>query len=84
MNEFFMTMWMKHCQQEGIKSTPIFPAIEPEILSPMEFKLDGTRITKLTEFEYKYQYSGDSLRNTIQDFVKNKTWPTSLAPKSSV
>ena len=80
MNADFLSLWMEACEKEDIKMTPILPIFEPETLTPMEFRVDGTKLVNKTGFQYKYTYTPESLRVTLEHYINNKTWPKSLGP----
>ncbi|RKP07632.1 hypothetical protein THASP1DRAFT_30557 [Thamnocephalis sphaerospora] len=76
LNERLLGPWSRLLAESNIEYTPVSPYIEKELLGGNKFSIDGTRITKMTEFKYKHAaVTEEEFREAIREAQQMRFWP---------
>jgi len=75
-NDKHMRPWAALLRKNRIKSTPLSPYLDKELLSNNALSVDGTKITQETGFQYEVpQITDEKLKEMIDDFIGLGLWP---------
>ncbi|KAF9416776.1 hypothetical protein BGZ94_010122 [Podila epigama] len=75
-NEEHLEPWSDLLKQANIRTSPLTPYLDQELLSNNALSLDGTKICTSTGFTYEHpQLTEQSLRDIIEDFQELGIWP---------
>lgn len=75
-NEEHLAPWSEILKEHSIKTSPLTPYLDQELLCNNAVSLDGTKICKTTGFKYeKPKVTEESLREIISDFQELGIWP---------
>jgi len=75
-NQKHLPAWQEICTEHNIINTPISPYIDKELLYNQHLSVDGTAITKKTDFKYEVpNLNKDILKEQIDKFIANKLFP---------
>ncbi|KAG0251713.1 hypothetical protein BG011_007426 [Mortierella polycephala] len=75
-NEEHLAPWSEILKEHSIKTSPLTPYLDQELLCNNAVSLDGTKICKATGFSYEHpKLTEQSLREIITDFQDLGIWP---------
>ncbi|KAG0251950.1 hypothetical protein BG011_007300 [Mortierella polycephala] len=75
-NDMHLAPWSELLKKSNIKSSPLTPYLDQELLCGDALALDGTKICVTTGFIYEYpKLTEQSLREIITDFQALNLWP---------
>ncbi|KAG0007057.1 hypothetical protein BGZ65_010259 [Modicella reniformis] len=75
-NEMHLEPWSEILKAHNIKTSPLTPYLDQELLRDNDISLDGAKICTVTGFKYEYpQMTTESLREIIADFQELGIWP---------
>ncbi|KAF9922523.1 hypothetical protein FBU30_007344 [Linnemannia zychae] len=75
-NEMHLAPWSDILKAHSIKSSPLTPYLDQELLYNNAVSLDGTKICTMTGFTYDHpKLTEQSLRDIITDFQDLGIWP---------
>ncbi|KAG0208031.1 hypothetical protein BGX33_006500 [Mortierella sp. NVP41] len=75
-NDMHLGPWADILKTQNIKSSPLTPYLDADLLAKNSLSLDGTQITVTTGFKYEHpKLTEQSLREIISDFQDLGIWP---------
>ncbi|KAG0305806.1 hypothetical protein BGZ98_003559 [Dissophora globulifera] len=75
-NEAHLAPWSEILKAHDIKTSPLTPYLDEELLSNNAVSLDGSKICTVTGFSYEHpKLTTDSLKEVISDFQELGIWP---------
>jgi hypothetical protein len=75
-NEIHLEPWSDLLKASNIKSSPLTPYLDKELLYNNAVSLDGTKICTATGFKYdRPKMTTESLQEIISDFQELGIWP---------
>ncbi|KAI1316791.1 hypothetical protein EDD11_009457 [Mortierella claussenii] len=75
-NDMHLAPWAELLKSHDIKTSPLTPYLDQELLCNNALSLDGTKICVTTGFKYEHpQVTTESLREVIKDFQELNLWP---------
>ncbi|KAI1315529.1 hypothetical protein EDD11_000675 [Mortierella claussenii] len=75
-NEVHLAPWSEILKAHNIKTSPLTPYLDQELLCNNALSLDGTKICTTTGFTYNHpKLTTESLREVIADFQELGIWP---------
>ncbi|KAF9177621.1 hypothetical protein BGZ51_008349 [Haplosporangium sp. Z 767] len=75
-NDMHLAPWSELLKKSNIKSSPLTPYLDQELLCGDALALDGTKICVTTGFAYEHpKLTEQSLREIITDFQALSLWP---------
>ncbi|XP_056641712.1 uncharacterized protein LOC130448374 [Diorhabda sublineata] len=79
-NDKHLAPWAEACRQDDIQNTPLSPHMDSELLLHKHLRLDGNKLKQLGFSVSQQQPTAENIKEIIDDFVKMKVFPRSLAP----
>lgn len=77
-NAKHLAPWSEACERDGIRTTPLSPYLDQELLYDNHLCIDGSKIEG-TGFEYNFpELTVESLREVLDDYLKAGLFPPSL------
>lgn len=78
-NEKHLTPWSEACERDGIHTTPLSPYLDQELLYDSHLYINGSKVEE-TGFSYNQPLlTGQALREVLDDYVRTRMFPPSLA-----
>lgn len=77
-NDKHLPAFSKLCAEHKILNTPINPLIDKELLYNNHLYIDGSKITKESDFKYKHRVSLELLREQVEYFIRQGIFPPIL------
>ncbi|ORZ13008.1 hypothetical protein BCR41DRAFT_307613 [Lobosporangium transversale] len=75
-NDMHLAPWAELLKERNIKTSPLTPYLDPELLCNNALSLDGSKICVTTGFKYEHpKLTTESLREIITDFQELNLWP---------
>ncbi|CAG8457660.1 2511_t:CDS:2 [Funneliformis caledonium] len=75
-NDKHMRPWANLLRTNKIKSTPLSPYLDKELLYNNALSVDGTKITQETNFQYEVpEITDEKIQEMIDDFIVLGLWP---------
>lgn len=79
-NDKHLVPWAEACHKDDILNTPLTPHMDPEVLVHKHLRLDGKKLNGLGFTLNVPEPTVDKLKEVVEDYVKMKVFPRSLAP----
>ncbi|KAJ8953754.1 hypothetical protein NQ318_015410 [Aromia moschata] len=79
-NDKHLGPWAETCRNNEILNTPLSPHMDPELLLHKHLRLSGEKLKGLGFDLTVPQPTKENLKDVVEDFVKMKVFPRSLAP----
>ncbi|XP_063909515.1 uncharacterized protein LOC135127114 [Zophobas morio] len=79
-NDKHLVPWAEVCRKDNIQNTPLTPHMDPELLLHKHLRLDGVKLKDLGFSVSVPSPTIDNVKEIIDDYVKMKVFPFSLAP----
>lgn len=78
-NDKHLQPWSELLKEHKLNDSPLTPYLDEEVLYNNSTSLDGTKITKVLNFQYSHpQITVESLKEVIVDFENRGTFPKGL------
>ncbi|KAF9308004.1 hypothetical protein BGZ91_008019 [Linnemannia elongata] len=75
-NDMHLGPWAEILKGQNIKTSPLTPYLDADLLAKNSLSLDGSQISTSTGFKYEHpKLTEQSLREIISDFQNLGIWP---------